>query len=439
MARTRSFSCSPPASPPSLKDGPFARPSSTPRRRHSISTGSNPDVSNEAVRALSDVPDMAFGPPSTSVSSDFRPRTPLAPRKTAAVSTKSLAAAEEVSITMHACFQEVIRPIGYYDVPLPPSYGPPHGQVFHPAPFHPAYPGQYGFLQHAYAPHGPAYCDVPEYGPLPPTPPYSAHPFHQQHHGAAFVDPYSPAFPPPSSFGSGFPAPYGPVHGSGAPAPNAYGPPLFPAPFFSPPASPHTSDDDGCLGYAHVQQQQQGYYAPGLGLSFHPPPPTLRELLDEGEHFLSSGSCKFFDVAKGFGFIIDDNSEALGNDVFVHYTGIDMPRGFRCLAQDERVEYILTKHSSGRFQALSVTGENGAPLKGLTDDRAASLGGLVAPGPGPKARKPKVVAPSRPGVVSAIVRPARPHEMPHRGPGGRGGFGPQAAWRRHALATPMVR
>ncbi|GAA5969270.1 hypothetical protein JCM8115_006745 [Rhodotorula mucilaginosa] len=99
---------------------------------------------------------------------------------------------------------------------------------------------------------------------------------------------------------------------------------------------------------------------------------TIRERLEGGAVLSSRGACKFFDVEKGFGFIIDDHAEELGADVFIHYTGIEQTRGFRCLAQHERVEYALVKHSSGRFQALKLRGENGAPLKGLDDPRQAA-------------------------------------------------------------------
>ncbi|BGO88390.1 hypothetical protein NBRC10512_007271 [Rhodotorula toruloides] len=93
----------------------------------------------------------------------------------------------------------------------------------------------------------------------------------------------------------------------------------------------------------------------------------FRRSIEEGEHPMSRGTCKFFNPGIGFGYIVDDRAEELGTDVFVHYTGIDLPRGFRCLSQGERVEYVLTKNMrKNRIQALRVTGENGMPLIGLT-------------------------------------------------------------------------
>ena len=49
---------------------------------------------------------------------------------------------------------------------------------------------------------------------------------------------------------------------------------------------------------------------------------------------MPTGTVKWFDVKKGFGFIIN----AEGNDVFVHFTSIEGD-GFRSLKDGERVEY----------------------------------------------------------------------------------------------------
>ena len=50
-----------------------------------------------------------------------------------------------------------------------------------------------------------------------------------------------------------------------------------------------------------------------------------------------TGHCKWFNVTKGFGFIVpDDGTE----DIFVHQSGIQSD-GFRSLAENEKVEYFL--------------------------------------------------------------------------------------------------
>lgn len=61
------------------------------------------------------------------------------------------------------------------------------------------------------------------------------------------------------------------------------------------------------------------------------------------------GRVKWFDNAKGYGFLLNDN----GQDVFVHYRSI-MGEGYKTLAEGEEVEYIETKSEKG-LQAAEVT------------------------------------------------------------------------------------
>jgi cold shock protein len=49
---------------------------------------------------------------------------------------------------------------------------------------------------------------------------------------------------------------------------------------------------------------------------------------------MATGTVKWFDPQKGFGFILNQS----GEDVFVHYTSIDGD-GFRCLRNGQVVEY----------------------------------------------------------------------------------------------------
>jgi CspA family cold shock protein len=55
-----------------------------------------------------------------------------------------------------------------------------------------------------------------------------------------------------------------------------------------------------------------------------------------------TGTVKWFDVKKGYGFILNPD----GNDVFVHYTQI-VGEGFRCLKDGEKVEYEQVDYGKG--------------------------------------------------------------------------------------------
>ncbi len=61
------------------------------------------------------------------------------------------------------------------------------------------------------------------------------------------------------------------------------------------------------------------------------------------------GTVKWFDAAKGYGFITAET----GKDVFVHYTGINK-EGFRGLEQGQTVEFELEEGKKGP-QAIHVT------------------------------------------------------------------------------------
>lgn len=60
------------------------------------------------------------------------------------------------------------------------------------------------------------------------------------------------------------------------------------------------------------------------------------------------GTVKWFNDAKGFGFISQDG----GEDVFVHHTAIQGD-GFRSLAEGDRVEFEVTTGPKG-LQAANV-------------------------------------------------------------------------------------
>ncbi len=63
---------------------------------------------------------------------------------------------------------------------------------------------------------------------------------------------------------------------------------------------------------------------------------------------MATGTVKWFNEAKGFGFI----SQASGEDVFVHFSAITMD-GFKTLAEGEAVEFDVTQGPKG-LQAANV-------------------------------------------------------------------------------------
>ena len=64
---------------------------------------------------------------------------------------------------------------------------------------------------------------------------------------------------------------------------------------------------------------------------------------------MATGTVKWFNDAKGFGFITQDGG---GEDVFVHHTAINMD-GFRTLAEGQRVEFEVARGPKG-MQAQNV-------------------------------------------------------------------------------------
>ncbi|HGF7192894.1 TPA: cold-shock protein [Vibrio cholerae] len=64
----------------------------------------------------------------------------------------------------------------------------------------------------------------------------------------------------------------------------------------------------------------------------------------------STGSVKWFNETKGFGFLSQDNG---GDDVFVHFNSI-VSTGFKTLAEGQKVSYLVEIGKKG-LQAAEVT------------------------------------------------------------------------------------
>lgn len=65
---------------------------------------------------------------------------------------------------------------------------------------------------------------------------------------------------------------------------------------------------------------------------------------------MAEGTVKWFNAEKGYGFIAVEGGGQ--EDVFVHYTAIDMP-GFKSLEEGQRVEFTVEEGEKGK-QASGV-------------------------------------------------------------------------------------
>lgn len=64
---------------------------------------------------------------------------------------------------------------------------------------------------------------------------------------------------------------------------------------------------------------------------------------------MKTGTVKWFNAQKGYGFITDDD----GADIFVHYSGINSD-GFKTLEEGQRVSFDTADGNKG-VQAVNVT------------------------------------------------------------------------------------
>jgi len=150
-----------------------------------------------------------------------------------------------------------------------------------------------------------------------------------------------------------------------------------------------------------------------------------------GEAEKKSGTVKWFNATKGFGFITPSEG---GEDLFVHQTSI-VSEGFRSLKDGEVVEFEIEAAADGRTKAVNVTGPSGqAPQGAPRRSRSSTRGAAVtARGRGRGRGRPMYFYPPYPGYYPGFYYPGRGG----RGFRGRGRFGFASRGRGRYQAPPV--
>jgi CspA family cold shock protein len=65
---------------------------------------------------------------------------------------------------------------------------------------------------------------------------------------------------------------------------------------------------------------------------------------------MTTGTVKFFNESKGYGFIAPDGG---GNDAFVHISAVERS-GMNTLRQDQRVSFDLQQDNRGKMAAVNL-------------------------------------------------------------------------------------
>jgi len=78
---------------------------------------------------------------------------------------------------------------------------------------------------------------------------------------------------------------------------------------------------------------------------------------------MPTGTVKFFNDSKGFGFIQPDGG---GTDAFVHVTAVERA-GMRSLRQDQRLSYDLEEDQRGKTKAVNLKSADEASEGGTAD------------------------------------------------------------------------
>jgi CspA family cold shock protein len=76
-----------------------------------------------------------------------------------------------------------------------------------------------------------------------------------------------------------------------------------------------------------------------------------REAMPHLEYHMISGTVKFFNSTKGFGFIQPDDGS---KDVFVHISAVERA-GLATLSENQKVSFDLERGANGKVSAANLT------------------------------------------------------------------------------------
>src|SRR5690348_5804262 len=82
---------------------------------------------------------------------------------------------------------------------------------------------------------------------------------------------------------------------------------------------------------------------------------------------MTTGTVKFFNESKGYGFIAPDGG---GNDALVHVTAVERA-GMRSLRENQRISYDIEQDNRGKMSAVNLkNAEESTQLKASEAQRA---------------------------------------------------------------------
>lgn len=83
---------------------------------------------------------------------------------------------------------------------------------------------------------------------------------------------------------------------------------------------------------------------------------------------MPTGTVKFFNESKGYGFIAPDGG---GNDAFVHMTAVESA-GMRSLRENQRISYELEQDKRGKMSAVNLKAAEESPQAKPASDQPAN-------------------------------------------------------------------